>query len=125
MSKTKADLIEAIMADLGDLGAGQPVAAEDANYLSPRITTALAELAARDVFYVANEDAIDDAAFEPLAEIMCARFGPRFGLPLGNPEPAEARLKTIARGSAAARLLTVDRAVLSAGIGSRPGTYRF
>jgi hypothetical protein len=81
MPRTSDDLIREALSIVGAAPAGQPVAAEDAALVRNRIGPKLAELASRRILYVADREAIDDAAYLMLADLLAAEIGPDFGLP--------------------------------------------
>jgi hypothetical protein len=81
MPKTSDDLVREALSIIGAAPAGQPVAAEDAALVRGKIGPKLAELASRRILYVADHDAIDDAAYLILADLLAAEIAPDFGLP--------------------------------------------
>jgi hypothetical protein len=112
MSRTKQELIDNLLLDLNVIGLGQTASAEESDFVSANITSALAELNARDVVNVLDEDAIDDAVFQPLNDLLMARLGPSFGRP-GADQPTllllEDRIKEVTRHSGTRATLGTER----------------
>jgi len=79
-TKTQAELIVAILEDLVVLSAGQSVAQEDADVIIRRLSPKVEELNAKDIAFISDLDAIDDAMFLPLVKIMAAEVCPAFGI---------------------------------------------
>lgn len=80
MAKTRDDLIRRVLEKLMILSVGQPVSSEDRAQIDGAIDPLLSDLQAREVFYVADADAIDEAAYEHLATILALRIGDSFGV---------------------------------------------
>lgn len=115
---SKAELIDAVLQDLGVLYAGQTADASDAALVERRLEAVLADLAQRNVIYVPPADDIDDQVFQLLTDILVETCAPAFGRGREYQviERAESRLRTIARigkGVPGARL-KVDRSLLGA-----------
>lgn len=64
---------------LGTLEAGATPATEEAELISGPLSTILADLAARNVIYIGNPNAIEDQYFEPLVRYVAKLLGPDFG----------------------------------------------
>lgn len=117
---SKADLIEAVLQDLGVLQAGQTPDASDAALVGKRLERVLADLATRNVIYIPDGDEFDEQVSQHLTDILVEVCAPAFGRTreASVTANAEARLRTIQRigkGVPGARL-KVDRALL---IGNR------
>jgi len=93
MPKTTNELISRALTVLRVAAAGQPIAAEDAEVVRAVLPGIVADLAARGVAHVPNLDAIDDAAFLPLADIVATRIATDFGAEPISPIPAERQLR--------------------------------
>jgi hypothetical protein len=112
MPRTKQELIDNILLDLNAIGLGQTAAAEESDFVSASITATLAELNARDVVNVFDEDAIDDALFQPLNDLLVARLGASFGRPPADPTALlllEDRIKAATRDTGTRATLSTDR----------------
>jgi len=79
-TKTQADLVVAILEDLMILEVGQSVAPEDSEAITRRLGPKVEELNAKDIIFIADTDAIDDAVFLPLVRIMSAECASAFGV---------------------------------------------
>ncbi len=66
---TVNDLIKMTLQELGVLDTGQPVAAEDAQLITDRLPSILADLNYRDVGFVDTTN-IEDAELLPLAQVV-------------------------------------------------------
>lgn len=103
-TKTRTDLINQALADLGVLAAGQTPDAEDNDAVDKYIDPLIAELASRDLPQVDDSDAIPLEWFLPLAILLASEAATEFGmsgLPTSeaNPDPvatAERRLREVA-----------------------------
>ncbi|WP_046865927.1 hypothetical protein [Microvirga massiliensis] len=93
MPRTTNDLIRRVLGLLEVVAAGQPVAVEDAELVRATLPSVRADLSARGVAVVADTDAIDDAAFLPLAELVAAAVAADFGVAAPDRSAAELRLR--------------------------------
>ena len=93
MPRTTNDLIRRVLGLLEVVAAGQPVAAEDAELVRATLPSVLADLSARGIAAVADTDAIDDAVFLPLAEIIAGAVAADFGVAAPDRSAAELRLR--------------------------------
>jgi hypothetical protein len=93
MPKTTNDLISRVLTVLRVAAAGQPIAAEDADVVRAVLPGVVAGLAARGVACIASLEAIDDAVFLPLADIVAARVAADYGAEPMDPLPAEQQLR--------------------------------
>jgi hypothetical protein len=97
MARTRQDLISSVLEELGALGAGQTPDAEDVADIEKRLDSTFAELAARGVWYVQDDQVIDDAAYNALVAIVADMASPAYGQPR-NAEAAmnaETRLRRL------------------------------
>lgn len=97
ITKTRAELVIRALRKLLVVGSGQSPEDEDVELVDGVVDATLADLAARRVVYVANEDEIDVAVFEPLADILADNVAADFGK-AKNPamvDLAEMKLKAI------------------------------
>lgn len=115
MSYGQADLVREVLQELLKLEANETPAAEDTTAVNARVPSALAELAARNVIYIADASTIEDAQFNPLVTYLAAVCAPKFGVkadPVAKRE-AEATLRTLSRiGKGTGARLKVDSALL-------------
>lgn len=81
MAKTRANLAQRALEKLMVVGAGQSADSEDMEKADDVIDAMVADLAARDVYSVADLDDIDLAAFEWLADYLAFLIAPDFALP--------------------------------------------
>lgn len=79
VTKTRADLVERAAQKGMLIAAGQSLEAEDQVVIDGAVDGMLAEYEARNIVSVADEDNIDLAIFEQLAEILGQRVAPDFG----------------------------------------------
>ena len=110
ITKTRAELVTRALRKLLVVGSGQSPEDEDTELVDEVVDAVLADLAARSVFYVANEGAIDVAGFEWIADCLADAVAPDFGKSR-NPamvEYAEAKLKAIKATSPTREVLAVD-----------------
>lgn len=121
-TKTRADLVDQVLENLGVLAAGQTPPDEDFDAVDKRIDACVELLAAGNVFQLQDVDAIPLAAFLPLCDYVAARCAAAFGL-AGDQAiavrsvQAEADLRQIAREAAVNQTLTTDR-MFRVGMGS-------
>jgi hypothetical protein len=97
MPKTRDDLVNRALKNLGALPAGQTANQEEYDQVDELVEPTMEQLAARDIFHVPDLSAIDDAAFLWLAICLAWSASPEFGnadivMPL---DYAEAQLKVI------------------------------
>ncbi|MCC0807512.1 hypothetical protein FPV16_14950 [Methylobacterium sp. W2] len=80
MPRTRQDLIELVLQNLGVLAAGQSAAAEDRQTVNARVDPKLSELGRREVFVGLNADSLDDAVFLYVADILTFACATPFGI---------------------------------------------
>ena len=101
ITKTRAELVTRALRKLLVVGSGQVPEDEDTELVDGVVDTTLADLAARSVVYIANEEAIDVAVFEWVADCLTDNVAEDFGKSR-NPakvEYAEAKLKAVLAAS--------------------------
>lgn len=101
---TRQDLIALVLENLGVLAAGQSASAEDREAINRRIDPKLRELERREVFAGLTADALDDAVFLYVGDIIAAACRTPFGITGTKADQlakaageAEAMLKGMAR----------------------------
>lgn len=132
MSKTRAELINQCLTNLGILAEGQSISPDLVNKMDGVVDPALSELSALDIFYV--QDAgdvgptggeIDDSAFLSLAAYIANAACAAFNLPADQKMQAlaalaEQKLITLSRPGRTLRTLRIDPALRA----RRLGIYR-
>jgi hypothetical protein len=120
--RSSADLITEALANLGVLGAGQPVDPEDLSYVQEKLDAIMRKLAALEIVSVADINTIPGAWFSDLADIVAGECANKFGATsedvakltqkgLGHPPGSGAAalsLKQMMRGRPTGEILTVD-----------------
>jgi len=120
MPRTKQELIDNVLVDLNIVGLGQTAAAEESDFVSANITATFAELNARNVVSILDEDAIDEALFQPLNDLLVARIGASFGRPPADTAAIallEDRIKAVVRHTGTRATLATERVLRH---GNRP-----
>jgi hypothetical protein len=79
MSKTRAQLVNRALANLGALPAGQTANDEEYDQVDALVTPVLESLSARDIYYVPDEAAIAEEAFIPLGHCLAWACASEFG----------------------------------------------
>jgi hypothetical protein len=77
--KTRTDLIRRALDHLGVTATGQAVSAEDQESVDGAVDGVLAELAAREVVYIADSNAIPTEWFECLSLCLADAISPAYG----------------------------------------------
>lgn len=100
MTKTRDELIQRALKDLGVLPVGQTASTQEYASVAGLVDPMVADLSARDIYYVEDANAIDDAVFAPLGRYLAYYSAPEFGLQndpgiLSLRPQAEQDLKTI------------------------------
>ena len=103
--RTRSDLVTEALESLGVLAAGQTPEIEDTTRVDEKIPAILADLAGREIVYVADPDNIPEAWFSALADIVAYECRIKFGVSqeaevtLANAnQEAIAKLKVMLRG---------------------------
>lgn len=132
MSKTRAELINQSLINLGIIAFGQTVSAEDVQKMDTIVDPALAELTDLEIYYTDDPGelgptggVIQDSAFLSLAAYIANAACAAFNLPADQKMKAlaieaEQKLITLGRPAATLRTLRLDPALRS----SRIGIYR-
>jgi hypothetical protein len=132
MSKTRAELINQCLTDLGVIAAGQSIDADLVLKMDGFIDPAVALLARLEIYYVQDagsigptDGAIEDEAFLPLASWIANQACSGFNLPADTKMQAlamiaEGNLRTLAAPARTLRTLRVDPALTT----PRRGIYR-
>jgi hypothetical protein len=98
--RTSSDLVLKVLSKLGVLAAGQTVAPEDFETVSSQLDSIFRKLAALEIIYAADPNAIPGEFFLDLASIVAGEVSPDFG---AGPEFVAAGLG-VPPGSGAAAL---------------------
>lgn len=126
LTRTRRDLVEQALMNLGALASGQSAQTEDVERVDGFVDATLALLAATDIIYIPYSEEIPVEAFLPLAAYLAnaskASFG-RAGDAALQTEAEQAKydLKCIARPFGSQPLLRTE-SVLRGGV-ERRGTY--
>ena len=132
MSKTRAELIDQCLTDLGVIAAGQSIDADLVAKMDGYIDPAVALLARLEIYYVQDpgslgpsDGAIEDEAFLPLAKWIANQSCAGFNLPADAKMQAlamiaEDNLRTLAAPARTLCTLRVDPALTT----PRRGVYR-
>lgn len=106
--RTSSDITLKVLSILGVLGAGQTVAPEDFQLVEGQLDSIFRKLAAMEIVYAADPNAIPGEWFLDLARIVAGEVSPDFGagpeyaqMGLGMPPgsgPAAVSLKIMTRG---------------------------
>lgn len=133
MSKTRSELINQCLVNLGIIAEGQSVSDQDVSKMDKIVDPALAELSALGFYYVSDAGEIgptggdiDDAAFLSLADYVANRACAAFNLAADTKMQALATiakdtLTTLSASPRTLKTLRVDPALRH----HRPGTYRW
>jgi hypothetical protein len=79
MSKTRADLVNRALANIGALPAGQTANTEEYDQVDALVLPVVESLAARDIYYVADATAIPEEAFIQLGHCLAWACASEFG----------------------------------------------
>jgi hypothetical protein len=78
--KTREELVERALADLGALPVGQTRNDEEYESVDALVLPVTESLSARDIYYVSDLEAIQDEAFIALGRCLAWAAAPEFGL---------------------------------------------
>lgn len=132
MPKTRAELVNQALVNLGIIASGQSVSAEDVSKMDGIVDPAVALLAELEIYYVQDageagpaNGAIEDAAYLPLADWLANQACSAFNLPAdaklqAKATLAEGALITLAAPKRTLRTLRIDPALQT----RRFGFYR-
>jgi hypothetical protein len=115
-TRTRSDLVNQALANLGVLAAGQTPETEDFDSVDGHVDGVIASLSAREIVTVDDDEAIPGEWFAPLAILLANDAAMEFGLPgvpaaPGNPSPvlsAENSLRLMVRGRPTHERLRVE-----------------
>jgi hypothetical protein len=79
MSKTRADLVNRALANIGALPAGQTANTEEYDQVDALVLSVVDSLAARDIYYVADATSIPEEAFIQLGHCLAWACASEFG----------------------------------------------
>jgi hypothetical protein len=123
VSKTRAELINQCLTNLGVIAEGQSIDADLVQKMDTIVDPAIAELASLDIYYVQDageigpaDGAIEDSAFLSVAAYIANAACAAFNLPADQKLQslallAEAKLRTLAAPARTLRTLRADPAV--------------
>lgn len=80
MAKTREDLIERALKNLGVLPDGQTPSVQEVNSVDALVDSTIEDLIGRDVVYIEDVEAIDERYFMPLGLILASNCRAEFGL---------------------------------------------
>lgn len=132
MTKTRADLVNQCLYNLGVIAQGQTISVEEVNKMDAIVDPSISMLADLDIYYVSDAGEtgpsggeISDSAFLPIADYIANAACAAFNLPADTKMQAlsmvaEAKLRTLSAPSRTLRVLRVDPALR----GARRGIYR-
>jgi hypothetical protein len=116
MARTQAELVQAIAENLGVVGAGQGVTAEDSVIIVRRLQPKNEELNARAICYIPDLEDIEDAFFLPFAAVMAAELAGAFGIIGGQKQAlekdatkAEQTLRDVVRPRGTRQMLAIEQ----------------
>lgn len=113
--KTRANLVTAVLEDMGVLSVGATPSTDDQSFIEGRIDPFLEDLSVRNVIYISDFQSFPDQIFQHLVDLLVQHCGPAFGRAKNRDEIEliESRLRTIQRigsGRPDNRLI-IDRAL--------------
>ncbi|PDT74124.1 hypothetical protein [Bradyrhizobium sp. C9] len=123
MSKSRAELINQCLTNLGVIAQGQSISPEETSKMDGIVDPAVAQLADLDIYYVQDagslgpsDGAIEDSAFLPLAAYIANEACAAFNLPADAKmqalaQIAEQKLRTLAAPARTRRTLQIDPAL--------------
>jgi hypothetical protein len=116
--KTRRDLVDQVLENIGVLAEGQTPSAEQVDRVDKKIDPAFADLNARGVMYIGDTEEIPVEIFLQLADVVAYRCIQTFGVSTDDEvkltrrkEAAEKELKTIARPAKTRKVLSTDSAL--------------
>ncbi|MFL5063472.1 MAG: hypothetical protein ACJ8FU_08670 [Xanthobacteraceae bacterium] len=118
-STTKDKLVEQVLVTLGRTPPGGYPSTADKLLVTRQLDFILADLAGRNVIYIADSDSIEDAQFSPLVDYVGEVLAPQISMPRRARDgemqrQAEARLRTLSRiGQGTGANLSIDAALRS------------
>lgn len=133
MPKTRAELINQCLTNLGVIAEGQSIDADLVSKMDTIVDPAIAELEALDIYYVQDagtigpsDGAIEDSSFLSLASYIANAACAAFNLPADQKlqalaSLAEAKLRTLSASPRTRRTLHIDPALRHRRFGYRGG----
>lgn len=130
MSKTRAELINQALTNLGVIAEGQSVSDQDVDKMDTVVDPAIAELSDLDIYFVQDAGAIgpsggaiEDSAFLSIASYLANASCAAFNLPADEKLQAlallaEKKLVTLAAPARSLRVLKVDPILQARRLGS-------
>lgn len=102
--RTRADLVYRAAKYLGKVVAGQALESEDYEAIDNEIDSLIANLNARGITFIPDDESISDEGFLPLARVLAAAVCTDFAVPLnalagfeGEPMRSELELRALGR----------------------------
>jgi hypothetical protein len=110
MSYTRLQLANRALVKMGVVGTGQSPEAEDTDKVDDIIDAVSAHLEAAQIYSIPDIDAIEDSAFEWVADFLAYTASPDFSLPVDEAKRlrAERMLKLITSSGPSRQPMTVD-----------------
>lgn len=84
ITKTRDQLLARAGTDLGLVQPGEALSDEDSETLDGLVDPLLSQLAADNIIYIQDPEAIDLELFLPLASLLANYAGPSFGSPIND-----------------------------------------
>ncbi|WP_375790877.1 hypothetical protein ACE102_33720 [Bradyrhizobium sp. vgs-9] len=108
--KTRTQLKERAAKNLAVIEPGEALSAEDDDTFDGLVDPLIAQLAADDIIYIQDSDAIEVELFLPLARLLANIAGPDFGSPINEDAKRsdEALLRRLAAATPTYAALKVD-----------------
>lgn len=94
-TKTRRELVDQALKDLGVLPAGHTPSAEDVETVDGYVDTVLEQLSEDSVVYVQDDEAIEASIFLPLAKCLADACRDEFGVPAFDVEGAKTKLRRL------------------------------
>jgi hypothetical protein len=110
MAKSRTNLVNRALEKLLVVGAGQTADSEDVEKVDAIVTSVLEALSADQIYTVADEDDIEESAFEWIAEVLAVASASDFGQApdFARREYAEKRLVRLTASRPSKEPLAVD-----------------
>jgi hypothetical protein len=84
-TKTRRELVEQALENLGALAAGQSADTEDVESVDNKVDPLLEEISTEGLLTVGDDEEIDSKIFLPLATLLAEKAAPAFGRPSDQP----------------------------------------
>lgn len=117
MAKTKAELVSRALSVLGIVGAGQTPSVENSNAVGDAVGPMVAQMVANDDLWLFDIEAIPDAVFLPLSDLLANVVADDFGQAFdqGRQDRAMYQIKLLMREDWVKPTLDCDPAVARLG----------